>query len=245
VILPDETPTSELPVVTEPKTAEPAARRLVRRLAGKHSAVLALAAAATLSVAGVAIASGTGGDAPAAGPVSLSVPLPTQTGPMPTPSRAAPSRGGRPAPTATSPATPARPETPAWVPPMRNFHVNSCYGARWGRMHQGIDFAGGYGARIYAVHAGVVVTAGRNSGGYGNFVVIRHSSHLFTAYGHASRLLVHAGQKVATGQKIALEGATGHVTWPNLHFEVWTAMWQRIDPGPFLAKRGIELNRCQ
>ena len=116
---------------------------------------------------------------------------------------------------------------------------------RWGRIHQGIDFAVSPGSPIFAAHAGVVVIAGYNGGGYGNMVLIKHGPHLFTLYGHASKLLVHAGQKVSTGQKIALEGATGHVTGPHMHFEVWTAMWQRIEPGAFLAKHGIHLNRCQ
>ena len=106
---------------------------------------------------------------------------------------------------------------------MKGFHITSCYGMRWGRIHQGIDFAVSPGAPILAAHAGTVVTAGWDSGGYGNMVILKHGKHLFTLYGHSSKVLVHAGQKVNAGQKIALEGATGHVTGPHMHFEVWTA----------------------
>src|SRR5262245_23820113 len=38
-------------------------------------------------------------------------------------------------------AKPARKRPPAWVAPMTRFTLSSCYGRRWGAMHQGLDFA--------------------------------------------------------------------------------------------------------
>jgi murein DD-endopeptidase MepM/ murein hydrolase activator NlpD len=94
----------------------------------------------------------------------------------------------------------------------------SGFGYRWGRMHEGIDLGCPSGTAVAAAASGTVVVAGW-VGGYGNFVVIDHGT-LATAYGHNSRLAVHRGQQVSTGQIVAYSGSTGHSTGPHVHFEV-------------------------
>jgi murein DD-endopeptidase MepM/ murein hydrolase activator NlpD len=100
-----------------------------------------------------------------------------------------------------------------------NGTVVSGFGMRWGRMHEGIDIAASTGTPIWAAASGTVIHAGW-LGGYGYLVVIDHGNGLATAYGHASAILVGAGQQVAQGETIALVGSTGHSTGPHLHFEV-------------------------
>jgi murein DD-endopeptidase MepM/ murein hydrolase activator NlpD len=97
--------------------------------------------------------------------------------------------------------------------------VTSPFGWRWGRMHEGIDIAVGYGTPIGAAGTGTVIYCGWMSG-YGNLTVIDHGGGLATAYGHQSSIAVGCGQGVSRGQIIGYVGSTGHSTGPHLHFEV-------------------------
>ncbi|MBD0348959.1 MAG: peptidoglycan DD-metalloendopeptidase family protein [Thermoleophilia bacterium] len=96
--------------------------------------------------------------------------------------------------------------------------VVSVFGWRWGRMHEGIDIAAGYGTPIRAAASGGVVSTGW-LGGYGNLVVIDHGGGLATAYAHLSSFATGGGS-VSQGQVIGYVGCTGHCFGPHLHFEV-------------------------
>ncbi|WP_218079418.1 murein hydrolase activator EnvC family protein [Anthocerotibacter panamensis] len=100
------------------------------------------------------------------------------------------------------------------------------------RFHAGVDFAAPIGTLIGAADGGVVIWAGWY-GGYGNAVIIDHGEGLATVYGHTSRVLVHVGQRVQKGQKIAAVGSTGVSTGPHLHFEV-RKQGQVVNPIPYL-----------
>lgn len=77
------------------------------------------------------------------------------------------------------------------------------------------------GTDIHAAEDGVVIVAEWWSG-YGNTVVIDHGDGLWTLYGHIRNggTVVHTGQTVKRGQKIAEVGSTGNSTGPHCHFEV-------------------------
>ncbi|MCQ2975881.1 MAG: M23 family metallopeptidase [Bacteroidales bacterium] len=87
------------------------------------------------------------------------------------------------------------------------------------RLHAGVDLTADAGTKIYASGAGTVVVSGVQNG-YGNVVKINHGYGYMTVYGHCSKLLVEAGQKVNRGDVIALVGSTGLSTAPHLHYEV-------------------------
>jgi murein DD-endopeptidase MepM/ murein hydrolase activator NlpD len=134
--------------------------------------------------------------------------------------------------------------TVAWVDPMPEGAVTSCFGPRWGRLHAGVDLAAPSGTPIRAVGAGTVVTAGL-ANGYGLAVLIEHGNGYLTHYGHMSALSVVAGQKVQAGDQIGLEGSTGHSTGPHLHFEVHEGAYKNpIEPTAWLHERGIDIPGC-
>ncbi|WP_234971219.1 peptidoglycan DD-metalloendopeptidase family protein [Halanaerobium congolense] len=100
-----------------------------------------------------------------------------------------------------------------------NTRITSYYGPRWGRVHEGIDFAAPMGSPIRAVSSGRVVYSGWASG-YGYVVIIEHQKGLRTLYAHNSKLLVRNGESVGRGEVISRSGNTGNSTGPHLHFEV-------------------------
>jgi LysM repeat protein len=85
-----------------------------------------------------------------------------------------------------------------------------------------VDLAAGYGSPIRAAGSGKVIIskAGGWNGGYGTYIVIRHSNGTQTLYAHLSTNNVVVGQYVSAGQVIGGMGSTGKSTGTHLHFEV-------------------------
>ncbi len=98
--------------------------------------------------------------------------------------------------------------------------------------HDGLDFMAETGTPIYAAASGIVSAAERTPD-YGNIVKLDHGSGVETRYAHASRILVHPGDRVAKGQIIAEIGNTGRSTGAHLHFEV-RVNGAALDPRKFL-----------
>jgi murein DD-endopeptidase MepM/ murein hydrolase activator NlpD len=103
-------------------------------------------------------------------------------------------------------------------------HVTSGFGRRpgfWGILatHTGIDISLPIGTLIVTTADGTVSFAGLRSG-YGYTVEVQHEGGLVTLYGHLSRPLAKAGDRVSQGQAVALSGNTGMSTGPHLHYEV-------------------------
>ena len=103
---------------------------------------------------------------------------------------------------------------------------------RYKGRHRGIDFTAPTGTAVFAALDGQVITAGRHKQ-YGNYVVVEHGNGVATLYAHHKLNLVHEGDIVRRGQKIAEVGRTGNATGPHLHFELKIDGLQR-NPLPVL-----------
>ncbi len=147
------------------------------------------------------------------------------------------------APPSVAASTSPKPK-PAWVAPMPNSPITSCFGMRWGVPHQGIDFALPPGTPVHAIGKGTVIGAGWIYTGYGISVVIDHGNGYQGHYAHLQGLAVQAGQKVTTDQVIGYEGTTGDSTGPHLHFEIHHGLWHQVEPAAVLRSWGVPLTGC-
>ena len=88
--------------------------------------------------------------------------------------------------------------------------------------YNGVDLGAATGTTIRAAAAGdVLISKGSGwNGGYGSYIVIKHTNGTQTLYAHTSANYVSAGQSVSQGESIGAVGSTGQSTGPHLHFEV-------------------------
>lgn len=88
--------------------------------------------------------------------------------------------------------------------------------------YNAVDLAGSAGSAIRAASDGEVIVAKSSgwNGGYGNYIVVRHSNGIQTLYAHLSSLSVGVGAFVSQGETIGGMGNTGKSTGTHLHFEV-------------------------
>jgi len=111
--------------------------------------------------------------------------------------------------------------------PVNGARLSSRFGKRrhpilgYRKMHAGVDFAAPSGTPILAAGSGTVERANRY-GGYGNYILIRHSDGYKTAYAHLRNFArgIRKGKYVKQDQVIGYVGTTGRSTGPHLHYEV-------------------------
>lgn len=136
---------------------------------------------------------------------------------------------------------------PVQLPVVGSFAATSEFGMRMhpvlgrAKMHWGIDLAERpHGGPIVAVKDGVVEQVS-SGGAAGNWVRLNHGGGLTTRYLHLQQATVTAGQQVKVGQQVGVEGATGRVSGPHLHFEVKQGNGSPQDPRAWLAAQGLKL----
>ena len=118
--------------------------------------------------------------------------------------------------------------------PLKYFKKTSDYGYRKdpftgkNSFHHGLDLAADKGSKIASVMDGTVSAVGKGKS-YGNYILVRHSSNLYTLYAHCSKIVAKKGQTVKQGDTVALVGSTGRSTGNHLHFEIRLG-GERVDP---------------
>ena len=85
--------------------------------------------------------------------------------------------------------------------------------------HHGVDLGCPTGTRVAATADGVVTSVSRGESA-GLNVRVGHVDGYSTWYAHLDSVLVKRGERVRSGDAIALSGATGAVTGAHLHYEV-------------------------
>ena len=142
--------------------------------------------------------------------------------------------------TTAKPAPPTEPAAPvvlatdddavSWMWPAEGKVVGTFDDGR-----KGLDIAGKSGQAVMAAGAGKVMYAGSGIRGYGNLVIVKHTSNLLSAYAHNKAILVKEGQNVNKGQKIAEMGDSDSDS-VKLHFEI-RQQGKPVDPSKFLPSR--------
>lgn len=110
---------------------------------------------------------------------------------------------------------------PVWFRPVPSGVITSGYGWRTyprTQFHEAWDLKASY-EPVFAARSGRVIYSGW-MGGYGNVVILEHTSELKTLYAHNSRLYVREGEYVQGGKPISKSGCTGFCFGAHLHFEV-------------------------
>ena len=94
------------------------------------------------------------------------------------------------------------------------------------------------GDPIYAVGDGRVLLARDGGPGWGNVIIVLHAieengarRYVQSYYGHCQEILVHAGDDVRRGQKIATVGTAGGPYFAQLHFEMRELITPFVGPG--------------
>lgn len=136
---------------------------------------------------------------------------------------------------------------------INNPSLSSCTGIRGNvfggsgtETHGGDDIPAPEGTKILAAKDGEIILNQYNNGGYGYYVIIKHSDGWYTLYGHMVRQSTLAvGTKVTAGQVIGYVGTTGRSTGNHLHFEIrygttggfWSA--EKKEPILYVSKETI------
>lgn len=87
--------------------------------------------------------------------------------------------------------------------------------------HYGIDIVAAPNESVVATLEGTVIFVGKDPN-VGNIIQIQHKNGFVSVYKHNAMLLKKIGDKIRTGEAIAIVGNTGKLSHgDHLHFELW------------------------
>lgn len=135
-----------------------------------------------------------------------------------------------------------------FIYPTLYIDISSNYGNRilYGNynFHNGIDFLAPEGSEILATNSGYVEYGSFLENGYGNTIIISHTSNIKSLYCHTSEnYIVNVGDFVSQGEVIGYVGPkylsngnlNGNTTGPHLHFSIFKNN-STIDPLTIIKK---------
>jgi len=98
--------------------------------------------------------------------------------------------------------------------------------------HESIDIAAKEGSPVQAVLPGTVIKTipEKDSGGYGNVVIVKHPDGSMSQYSHLKDWNVEEGSKVQQGAQLGSVGSTGRSTGPHLDYRLLDSTGKPMDP---------------
>jgi len=102
-------------------------------------------------------------------------------------------------------------------------------------MNNGIEIKPDQSDEIKAVGGGEIIFCDYFKG-YGNLLILQHSGNFHTLYGHCSSFTKKVGERVHSGDVIALAGNSGSLYGKSLYFEIRQNL-KPLDPLLWLSKR--------
>ncbi len=168
------------------------------------------------------------------GPTNSDLPkVTTQTLPVNRPAAPSPEPAAKPVASASSKPPTTTASASSWGWPLAG-RVSSEFSNASANL-QGLDIRAPTGSEVVAAGDGEVVYSGNGLAGYGELIIIKHSSRYLSAYAYNRLRFVKEGQTVSLGQKIAEVGTNGGEN-PRLHFQI-RENGKPVDPRKYLPKR--------
>jgi len=127
--------------------------------------------------------------------------------------------------------------------PLDNTSVNSKFGPRWGRNHNGVDLAAN-AANVKSPLDGVVEVGEIRNDSCGGTIIITHPDGFKTGYCHMQKINVRQGQKVRKGDIIGVSGGgandpgRGRSDGRHLHFSL-KKDGKFVDPMQYIDKVNV------
>jgi murein DD-endopeptidase MepM/ murein hydrolase activator NlpD len=131
----------------------------------------------------------------------------------------------------------------ALISPLDRTSVNSKFGPRWGRLHNGVDLAAN-AIEVKSPADGVVEVGAIKNDSCGGTIIISHAGGFKTGFCHMQKITVKPGENVKQGDVIGISGGgkgdvgRGRSDGRHLHFTL-RKDGKIVDPMDYINKTGV------